>query len=51
LKLHSQRPGRSLQLVQHVSHRGPHVRAGMPEGSHAGDPGNGLLEQLEAFGD
>ena len=49
LKLDSQPPGSSLRLLHHLLPRAFSQAPGMPEDRHAGDPGNGLLEQREAF--
>jgi len=47
----SQGPRRVVDILHDVRHRVFAVRTGMPEGSHANEPGNDISEQLQALGD
>ena len=51
LQLHSQGPRRVLDTFHDVRHRVFAVRMGMPECSHANEPGNDISEQLQTLGD
>ena len=49
LQLHSQDPRRILDILHDACHRVLAIRMGMPERSHAGEPGNDIFEQLQAL--